>query len=377
MPHLEQYFYFLAQAATIVVTILVILVGTLAIIAKAKEKGQEQHGKLVIQDLNENYTQLKDSILEHTLDKFDLKKRLKLDKQKQKKEKKQQKIAAKDRAKHQSDDNNASKQSSDSQPHFKQDATSGQTPKKTVFVLQFNGDIRASAVNSLTKEVSAIVLCAKEQDEVLLKLESGGGMVNCYGLAASQLERIRQAGLSLTIAVDKVAASGGYMMACVADKILAAPFAIVGSIGVIAQIPNLHRWLDKHNVDFEQITAGKYKRTLTMFGKNDEQGRKKMTAEIEETHLLFQDYIKQYRQQVDLEQVATGEHWYGSQALQLKLVDQLITSEAWLLKQHPEAKLLAVSYKTKRSLAQRVSKKVTSLWQQTQSAINQTHSIND
>lgn len=341
MNHLADYGYFLAQSVTIIAVIFILLGGGLAIIARAKDKGESGPGKLQIKSLNERYKKLKHSIEEKTLNKFDLKSQLKAAKKNLQKENKQQKLKAKQA--------NADNDSSE----------------RSVFILKFHGDIRASAVESLSQEISAILLAAKTGDQVLLELESGGGMVNSYGLAAAQLQRLRQANIHLTIAVDKIAASGGYMMACVADHVLAAPFAIVGSIGVLAQIPNFHRWLDKHNIDFEQITAGKYKRTLTMFGKNDTAGRAKMTADIEQVHQLFQAFIKEYRPQLDMSQVATGEYWYGSQALDLKLVDELITAEDWLLKAHQQQqKLYQVSFKRKRSLSQRLSNKATAAWDQ-------------
>src|SRR5699024_4687864 len=133
--------------------------------------------------------------------------------------------------------------------------------KPRLFVLNFDGDVRATGVRDLREEISAVLQVARKEDEVLLRLESPGGVVNGYGLAASQLTRVRQHGIKLTIAVDKVAASGGYMMACVGDRIVAAPFAIVGSIGVVGQVPNFNRWLKERDVDFEMHTAGNYKRT--------------------------------------------------------------------------------------------------------------------
>ncbi|MDF5637600.1 protease SohB, partial [Vibrio parahaemolyticus] len=180
-----------------------------------------------------------------------------------------------------------------------------------LFVLDFNGSIDAKEVASLREEITAILAVAREGDEVLLRLESGGGMVHGYGLASSQLDRIKAAGLPLTISVDKVAASGGYMMACVADKIVSAPFAIVGSIGVIAQIPNFNKLLKKHDIEYEQLTAGEYKRTLTMFGENTDKARDKFKQELEETHVLFKDFIRERRPSLDLDKVATGEHWFG------------------------------------------------------------------
>lgn len=223
-----------------------------------------------------------------------------------------------------------------------------------VFVLEFKGDLRASALRGLRDEITALLTVATPKDEVFLRLESAGGLVMAYGLAASQLVRIKQAGIPLVIAVDQVAASGGYLMACVADRILAAPFAIVGSIGVVAQMPNFHGLLKKHDIDYELHTAGEYKRTLTVFGENTEQGRAKLKEELEETHGLFKQFLVEHRPQIDLAAVATGEHWYGSRALELKLVDELSTSDDYLLKRSQAAELYALCYPARRSLGERL-----------------------
>lgn len=200
-----------------------------------------------------------------------------------------------------------------------------------VYVLDFYGDIKASEVAELREEISVILSTAQKGDEVIVRLESAGGMVHGYGLAAAQLVRIKDAGLKLTVCIDKVSASGGYMMACVADKILSAPFAVVGSIGVVAQVPNFHDFLQKHDIDVNVFTAGKYKRTVTMFGKNDEEDKAKFQQELEQTHKLFQDFVTKYRPQLELDKVATGEHWYGEDAMNLKLVDELKTSDSYIL----------------------------------------------
>ena len=223
-----------------------------------------------------------------------------------------------------------------------------------VFVIDFKGDIRASATASLREEVSAILAAAGKEDQVLVRLENPGGTVHEHGLAASQLLRIKQHGLRLLVAVDKVAASGGYLMACVADEILAAPFAIVGSIGVIAQLPNFHRYLEAKGVDFEQVTAGRYKRTLTLFGENTDEGREKLKEELEEVHRLFKHQIAEHRSKVDLDVVATGEHWYGLKALELELIDRITTSDDFLLEASKDHDIYSVSYKRRRSLPERV-----------------------
>ena len=215
---------------------------------------------------------------------------------------------------------------------FSKEAKTRKKNNQKVYVLDFKGDMAASAVESLREEITLILATAKAgRDRVVLRLESPGGMVHGYGLAAAQLVRLRDAGFNLTICVDKVAASGGYMMACIANEIVSAPFAVLGSIGVVAQVPNFNRLLKEHNVDFELYTAGQYKRTVTMFGENTEEGKAKFEEELQQTHVLFKHFVEKYRPQLNVEKVATGEHWYGQDALDLNLVDKLQTSDEYLL----------------------------------------------
>ena len=202
--------------------------------------------------------------------------------------------------------------------------------------------------------MAAILAAAGADDRVLVRLENPGGTVHEHGLAASQLLRVKQHGLQLIVAVDKVAASGGYLMACVADEIIAAPFAIIGSIGVIAQLPNFHRFLEAKGVDFEQVTAGRYKRTLTLFGENTEEGREKLKEELEDVHELFKRQIREHREQVDVDKVSTGEHWYGVKALELALIDRISTSDDFLLEAATDHDLYSVRYRRRRSLPERV-----------------------
>lgn len=234
--------------------------------------------------------------------------------------------------------------------------------KKRLYLINFKGDVRASAVESLREEITAILIVARPEDEIVVKIESGGGIVHNYGLASSQLQRIRNQGIPLTVSVDQIAASGGYMMACVANKIIAAPFAILGSIGVIGQLPNFNRLLKNHDIDYEIHTAGEYKRTLTMFGENNDKAREKFQEEIHETHLLFKDFIKKNREILDLEKVATGEHWYGIQALELKLADELITSDDYLHKASLNSDIFEVTWQRKKSSIERFfSKSISAL----------------
>lgn len=224
-----------------------------------------------------------------------------------------------------------------------------------VFVVDFQGDIRASAIASLREEITAILTVATSGDEVLLRLQSTGGLVHSYGLAASQIVRLKDRGIRVTVSVDKVAASGGYMMACVADHLIAAPFAVVGSIGVIAQFPNFNRLLKKHDIDYEQFMAGAYKRTVTIFGDNTEEDRAKFREQLTDVYRLFKDFVKQHRPTLDMEKVATGEYWYGAHAIDLKLVDELRTSDDYLLEASKTKDLYHVAYGRRKSSLEKLS----------------------
>ena len=304
MEYIYEYGLFLAQAVTFVAAIVLVAASLVAI--GQRQKAEQHEGHIEVRDLNEKYRQIGDSI-QHMVVEADELKVLK----------KAQKKADKQLAKQ------ARKKSG-------KPAESGGERRKRLYVLNFEGDLKASAVDNLREEISAVLPQIVAGDEMLVKVESPGGLVHSYGLAASQLRRIRDAQVPLTIAVDKVAASGGYMMACVANQIVAAPFAVLGSIGVLAQLPNFHRLLQKNNIDFELFTAGEYKRTVTMFGENTDKGREKFLEDIEETHELFKDFVSSNRPALDIARVATGEVWYGSKALEVGLVDALQTSDAFV-----------------------------------------------
>lgn len=237
----------------------------------------------------------------------------------------------------------------------------GAPTRPRAFVLDFHGDVRATEVAALREEITAIVTVARPGDEVVLRLENPGGLIADQGLAAAQLMRVRSRGLRLVVAVDRVAASGGYMMACVADRILAAPFAVVGSIGVIAEIPNVYRLLDRAGIEFEQITGGEYKRTVTPFTLTTEAKRDKLTSQIEDTHALFKDFVTLHRPQLDVERVGSGEYWYGTRAVELGLVDELMTSDDYLLARSADADLYTVSWSRGRTPARKLAALVRSM----------------
>ncbi len=317
MDFFNDYGLFLAKTLTFLVSLLVVVMILSAVGARAR---RQEKGHLEVKPLDESIRgmrrALSDSLLGPRQRRLAIKARRRADKLKRKRQ--------------------------------------SEMPEKRIFVLDFKGDLRASAVNSLREEITALLGEAGDGDEVVVRLESAGGVVHGYGLAASQLDRIRKAGIPLTVCVDKVAASGGYMMACVADRILASPFSLVGSIGVVAQLPNFHKLLKKHDVDYEVLTAGEYKRTLTLFGENTERAREKFREDLQETHDLFKDFIRQHRPALDLEAVATGEVWLGTRAAELGLVDEVMTSDEYVTSKIDDARVFEVSYKYRKTLPEKV-----------------------
>ena len=314
-----EYGLFLLKVITILISVIVLI----SFVAASKKSNASEG--LEIENLNQKYKGLSDSLNKTVMEKDEWKKKQKSEKAIAKKNKKKK------------------------------------TRKPKAYILDFIGDIKASAVPSLREEVTAILDIAKRNDQIVLRLDNHGGVVHEHGLAASQLARIRQKKIHLTVVVDKVAASGGYLMASVANKIYAAPFAILGSIGVIAQLPNFNRLLDNYGVDFEQITAGQYKRNVTMFGKNTDEDREKLKDQLEEIHELFKSSVNEYRPQLDLERVATGEHWYGSKALELGLIDEIKTSDELLIEMAKKYEIFSVKLKVKKPLKKRLLSNIDSL----------------
>lgn len=316
MEHLYEISVFAGKALIFTVAIIAILATIAGIIVK--NKPPKEH--LEVENLNHKFKSLGENIL-HVISSD-----------------KERKMAEKERKK-----------------EFKKEKRSVES-KPRVYVLNFKGDIKASAVEHFRSEVSAILSVARPgKDQVVVTLESAGGMVHAYGLAAAQLMRIKDNKLDLTICVDKMAASGGYMMACTADRILAAPFAIIGSIGVIAQVPNFHRLLKKNDVDYEEITAGEFKRTISLLAEITDKGRQKFLEQIEDTHALFKDFVQKQRPQLDLTQVATGEYWYGERAKELGLVDDLLSSDAYLFGLKDKADIFKIHMRSRKKLADKFS----------------------
>ncbi|MEC9168165.1 MAG: protease SohB [Pseudomonadota bacterium] len=325
MEFLYEYGLFVAKAVTLVIAFIVV-VSTIVGLASKQKHGK---GQLEIVSISEQLKDITNYAKQVLLDKNALKKLAK----EQKKEAKA-KNKAKNKAK-------ITEQGEESE-------------KSRLYVIDFKGSMDANEVEHLREEITAILCVANKEDEVLVRLESGGGVVHGYGLAASQLQRIKEKGLKLTIAVDKVAASGGYMMACVADKLLASQFAYIGSIGVLAQLPNFNKLLKKNDIEFEQHTAGEFKRTLTVFGENNDEGRAKFKEEIEEIHVLFKDFVQSQRPDMDIDKVATGEYWPGIQAKSLGLIDDITTSDDYILSHYPAREIFSVKYAVKKNVAEKL-----------------------
>jgi len=323
---LIEYGLFFAKVVTFVLA-LVIIIAVISTVAQRRRQAAE--GEIEVRSLNDHFEDMQHAIEDAVFDEFRLKQIDKEQKKRDKAEAKERKKAAKAGVEEEAD-------------------------RKRIFVIDFDGDIHASDADAMREEVSAILSVARPEDEVVLRLESPGGLVHSYGFASSQLERIRRRNIPLTVCVDRVAASGGYMMACIANTLIAAPFALIGSIGVVAQIPNFHRLLKRNDVDYEVLTAGDYKRTLTMFGENTEAGRQKFIEELEDTHSLFKEFVSEYRPDLDIEAIATGEVWFGRRALDKGLIDAIETSDDYLFRAVDEADILLVKYEYKLSLQERL-----------------------
>lgn len=329
MEYMAQYGMFLAKVVTIVIAI-AFVVAILASSSNRQKKGGAK-GSIKVTKLNEHIRDMLESLQKAVLDKELLKLTLKQDKLQRKQELKavrqqRQKAAESDVTEH----------------------------KKRVYVLNFKGDIAATGISSLREEITAVLSMAQVSDEVLLRLESPGGMVHAYGLASAQLTRIKEKKIPLTICVDKVAASGGYMMACLADRLVAAPFAIIGSIGVLVQMPNFHRVLKKNEVDYETIYAGEFKTTLTTFGEITQKGRDKVKEDVEDMHGLFKQWVKSHRPSVDIDKIATGEVWVGLQAKDRYMVDELKTSDEYLVNACESADVFEVEFELRKSIQDKV-----------------------
>ena len=327
LEFLFDYGLFLAKVVTFVIAVVVVIAVAATSIQKSRGEGDDE-GELTVRRLNEKYRKLREAIEMRMLSP-DQRKLLKKARQKADKLKKKK----------------AGKSAEGKEKEIR--------PK--TFVIDFDGDIKASDTETLRKSVTAVLSVAEPgRDEVVVRLESGGGLVHAYGLAASQLDRIRGKGVHLTACVDKVAASGGYMMACVADRIVASPFAVLGSIGVVAQLPNFHRVLKKHDVDYEILTAGEHKRTLTLFGENTEKGRRKFLEDLEDTHHLFKDYVRERRPDLDVDKVSNGDIWFGTRALEVNLVDEIRTSDEYLIDACDRSDVVSVSFQRKRTLPEKL-----------------------
>lgn len=310
MGALETLGVFAAQTFLILFAIIVVILVIAMVAAKAQNKQD-----ISIENINKKYKNFELALKNFTANKDDIK----AEKKKLKAEKKQDK------------------------------------PNKKLFVVDFDGDVKASAVENLREEVTAILSIASPQDEVVVRIESPGGVVHGYGLAASQLLRVRERGIPLTVCVDKVAASGGYLMSCTANKIISAPFAIIGSIGVVAQVPNFNKVLKKYDVDYKEYTAGEFKRTVSLLGEITEKGEEKFKQQLESTHVLFKSFVNKNRPQLNIDNVATGEYWYGEEALKLGLVDEIKTSDDYLMSFNETHQILKVEHSQKETFADKVS----------------------
>lgn len=319
---------FVLKGIVVLAVIIIPVMTILSFVSRNKKGGQTQaKGALVVEDLKlaakKRKEMISKSLKRSNPDKLLNKEELKVGLKKEEKKKKPA-VSAKEKVQEKLDERAAFLKT------IEEKKEAGVFCPRNLYVIDFRGSAKGTEFKDLRLKIDAILDVATPEDEVIVNLMSPGGLVNSYGLCASQLQRIRDRGITLTVTVDEVAASGGYLMACVANKIVAAPFSYIGSIGVIAGIPNFRRLINKYDVDYEQITAGKFKRTLSVLGENTEEGRAKFKEELEAVHTRFKEQVLRYRPHLDADKVTTGEHWLAVDAKELGLVDEIATSDEYI-----------------------------------------------
>lgn len=215
---------------------------------------------------------------------------------------------------------------------------------KVTAVLRFEGDTMATGRQDFARMVDEVLHNKERIQRVIVVVNSPGGGVSVYGQMFAGMERMRNAGVDVTACVDTYAASGGYLMSVPAQRIIAAPFAMVGSIGVVSEFMNFNKLLRRLGVEPMTITAGELKRTVTPLSEVTEENKAAYKAQLEAIHRQFIAVVKKYRE-VDADRVCTGNHWTAAESVELKLnlVDGLATSQEYLFEANQTEDLVTIS----------------------------------
>ncbi len=160
---------------------------------------------------------------------------------------------------------------------------------------------------------------------IVLRIDSPGGGVVVSQEIYNAVKNARKAGKKVVASMGTVAASGGYYVAAAADKIVANPGTLTGSIGVKMEFANIEKLLEKIGVRGVVVKAGEYKDVGSPFRDMSEPEKKILQDVIDDVHSQFIKAVAEGRnmQEADVRAIADGRIFTGRQALDLKLVDQL------------------------------------------------------
>ena len=150
------------------------------------------------------------------------------------------------------------------------------------------------------------------------------------------------------------------MMAVVADRIVASRLAVIGSIGVVGQVPNVHRLLKRFDIDVLEMTAGTNKRPVSLIGPLTDQGIETFKKQLSDTHRLFRDHVHRFRPQLDIEAVSNGDIWHGVDALTHGLIDEIATSDEMIDRARHEGDLdvFSIRWRQAKNLRERLEESV-------------------
>ena len=160
---------------------------------------------------------------------------------------------------------------------------------------------------------------------IVIRIDSPGGGVVASQEIYNAVKNARQEGKKVVASMGTVAASGGYYVAAAADRIVANPGTLTGSIGVKMEFANIEKLLEKIGVKGMVVKAGEYKDVGSPFRDMSEPEKKILQDVIDDVHSQFIKAVAEGRnlQEADVRAIADGRIFTGRQALDLKLVDQL------------------------------------------------------
>ncbi|WP_343192796.1 S49 family peptidase [Buchnera aphidicola (Taiwanaphis decaspermi)] len=224
--------------------------------------------------------------------------------------------------------------------------------KSNLYILDYNDKIKKNKIKKLREEISSIILVAKKNDEVLLRLENTSDIVYEYGLVIAQLQRLRKKGIKLIISIDKIVSNGGYIIACVADHISASPFSIIGPINIVVNIPNIDKYTQTSNLNNQLNDCNTFTK-LTLIKNNTKIYVNKIFNKLDIKKYIRNSFIKDMRPSLNLNKIFNQNYWIGENAINEKLIDSINTSDDILFSKKDTHNLLKIKYVYKSNIVEK------------------------